>query len=137
MDALETYHIKPGDVIVKPIFGGLFKHLALYLGFIDGVEWIIQNTAKVGIVHCVEASAFLSTLPVGSYVIAHDFDEVVQQEIIERALTVQGTSYDIFNFNCEQFVNYALWGTSWSGQVANSLLLGAAGGLLLYANRKK
>ena len=124
MTISETFDLQPGDVIRKPILGGAFTHVGLFIGPFAGVECVMENTPKMG-VHCTDAGTFLADLPIGSEIQRYDLDLERQNNLVEYALSLRGMQYDAFSFNCEQFVSLVLTGRTTSIQVRRTLAIGA------------
>lgn len=116
---------------------GLYKHVAIYRGHQwDGRDFI--HNAKNGCVSLATVDEFAAGKQIFLCEAAPD-DYFQRQAIIERAMSLLGTKYDLINFNCEHFANYAQKGRSESPQLAAGAavlaLLGIFAAVLAFGRR--
>jgi hypothetical protein len=125
MSYSQYYNLRPGDRIVLGMYAtGAIKHFAIFLGYINGIEYIAENHKGSG-VQIVLADYFLSAMPAVFYIERFTGSEQEQQEMIYRALSLQGTQYSLFAFNCEHYANYVQYGVAESKQVSRGIVYGA------------
>lgn len=107
-----------GDKIQRQGPLGTF-HVGIYLGW-DGFgrEWVIHN-AKGGEVAETPLEAFAAGLPVTVRNPA-PVAWYAQQQIAQRARSLLGKKYDLLNFNCDHFANYAQTGIAFSPQLRSA-----------------
>lgn len=111
--------LKIGDRLVREKMGFFSKHHALYLG----KNWLtnepmIAECQKGSGVQIITLRQFLNQ---GKLVRVEYYNLTpYQQDIINKRVNVRlGKSYDLFQYNCEQFVNDVLTGVAESKQVQN------------------
>jgi hypothetical protein len=108
-----------GSLIKRPIKStlGLYKHFGIIYGFDkNNTLWIIEN--NINGVECVTLRDFLQNQ--SDFRIEHNMNENTCNEIIERAVSRGGITYDARTNNCEHFVNYCLNKNHSSIQVDNT-----------------
>lgn len=114
----QHYGLEIGDCILLPLFEtGLTKHFAIYLGRDEyGREIIVQNLAGVG-VHLADAADFFAKASRIARIEKFNGNIYQQNHVIQRALTLLGTSYNLLTYNCEHFANEVRYGKRESTQV--------------------
>jgi len=136
--ALETQVVlQPGDAIERPGPLGTM-HRGIFGGTdFAGRAWVIHN-AKNDCVKWDLIETFADGQPV-SFLKRVARNRQEQILIIARAKSLLGQKFDLWNFNCEHLVTYALAGTPQSPQlgfvIGGMLLLGALGGLAAVSGR--
>lgn len=110
--------------IGKKVFlsGAIIKRKTLFnfdhFGILYGVDhkgtcWIIENNQNG--VQCVTFRDFMSEKD--DFTIINSSKNIYfYKNVIERAMKVSEKAYDLLNFNCDQFVNYAVYGKAFSKQ---------------------
>ena len=119
--------IQIGDIIQINRFG--YQHVGVYIGRHGQIiHAVVHNRKGEGIV-------------VSSYEeFAAGLEVQIRQQatiplhergiIVQRALSLVGTKYDLINFNCEHAAYYAQSGVAQSPQVNNAVAGMAVGGLI-------
>jgi hypothetical protein len=131
MNYSQRYHLQPGDKIVKGMYAtGTIKHFAIFLRDINGGEWIAENHKEIG-VQLVPADYFFSTMPAVFYIEQFAGSEQQRKEMVKRALSLQGTPYSLFSFNCEHYANYVQYGIAESHQITRGIVFGVILGVML------
>jgi len=107
--------IQTGDKLQRPGPLGT-RHVGIYLGRDAwGQDWVIHND-KGGYVKEDFLSTFAAGFPVSlAQRAASTWWE--QQQIVARARSLLGQKFDLINFNCEHFANYAQTGVAHSPQL--------------------
>ncbi len=130
MSYAQLYHLAIGDRIIAPL-AFTIKHFAIYIGFIDGQEYLAQNTANYG-THIIPADDFFAEH--GECFVKQFIGSIYErQQIVYRATQSTSRPYNFLTFNCEHYANYLQYGTVSSPQVIKGLLLGV--GVLALYNR--
>lgn len=91
-----------------------FDHFGILYG-VDhkGTCWVIENNQNG--VECVTFRDFMSGG--NDFTIINNSKNIYfYKNIIERALKISEKAYDVWNFNCEHFVNYAVYSKAFSKQ---------------------
>ncbi|MCR8559383.1 lecithin retinol acyltransferase family protein [Mucilaginibacter sp. BJC16-A38] len=132
----EHYGLEIGDCILLPLFEtGLTKHFAIYLGRDEyGQEIIIQNLAGVG-VHLLEASDFFAKASRIARIEKFYGNIYQQNQVIQRAVALLGTPYNLLVYNCEHFANEVRYGKKESCQVATAAFLALTLGVLAFKGK--
>lgn len=128
----QRYNLYRGDKIVKGIYAtGLIKHFAVFLGNINGIEWVAENHKGHG-VQVVTAEQYFSVMPTAFYIEQFAGTEQERTEIVRRALSLQGAQYNLFAFNCEHYANYVQYGVAESYQLTRGIIFGAMLAVMLW-----
>lgn len=124
MKYARIYNLKAGDRIVEPLFQTrLSKHHVLYLGWDKNFqEWIAENHSLFG-VRIIRAEDYFATVKRIDRIERFHGSDYERQRIVNRAIALQGKSYNLISYNCEHFVNDAIHSKSESKQVTNGLLV--------------
>ena len=123
-----------GDKIM--VDRGIYKHFGIFIGHQQtGGNSVVHNDKVSGAVVACSLFEFSGGLPVhveeraiGTY-----FE---RQAIVQRAVQLIGTRFDLFNFNCEHMANLALRGVAESLQVQGAVVLLALVCGLFFLSRK-
>lgn len=131
-NATQPYvNLLPGDAIERPGPLGTM-HRGIFAGVdLAGRAWVIHNAKDqcvkwdlLGVFAEGQTVTFLKRVARNAY---------EQNLIIARAKSLLGRKFDLWKFNCDHFVTYALAGMAKSPQlgffVGGILVLGALGGL--------
>ncbi len=128
MNNIQQFNLSPGDEIIVPKSNiNIIQHHALYLGFDEnGTDWIIHNTAGVG-VSLMTADEFFRIRPHinGIRKFYGSYEE--RKLLVQRALSMIGKPYNFINYNCQHFTSDIKTGKGVSRQVENAVV----GGVLL------
>jgi hypothetical protein len=126
--------LETGDMIAVTRLG--FKHVGIYVGprGFDG-SCVVHNRKQEGVI--------LSTLADFSgnskvFILQKASGNFYEREMIaQRALSLLGSKYDLFKFNCEHAANYAQRGVSQSPQIAAAVIVAMfACGIAIFAGQK-
>jgi hypothetical protein len=114
-----------------------YKHVGIYVGQhgLDG-SCVVHNCKGKGVIlsnlddFSGNSPIFIHQKAIGSF--------IERQTIVHRALSLLGTNYDLFQFNCEHAASFAQSGVARSPQIVGASLLAlfAIGGLALLAGKK-
>jgi hypothetical protein len=120
MDFVQQLNLRPADRIVAPLFKtGLTKHHAIFLGTNDyGQRLIAENDAAEG-VRIVTAEQFFSEHPVIDRVERFQGNYIQRNRAVQTAVSLVGTHYDLFLYNCEHYANQVQHNQIESQQVKN------------------
>jgi hypothetical protein len=126
------WDLHPGDRVVVPKSAWqLVQHHALYLGCDDfGNHYMSENVIGVG-VKLTRVADFFQGVSRVTRIEPYTGSNYERRLVVERALTKLGQPYSLINYNCESFVNDALYQQPKSMQVGN--VAGALGLALLIA----
>ena len=113
-------NLQPGDRVVVPKSAWqLVQHHALYLGYDDfGKHYMSENVIGVG-VKLTRVSDFFEGVPRVTRIEPYTGSNYERRLVVERALAKLGKPYNLINYNCESFVNDALYQQPKSVQVGN------------------
>lgn len=118
---IDQYKLQPGDRLIAPkSIAGLVQHHALYLGWIRGNYYFIENKDNIG-VQLVLAEQFLTENPTFKIVRFQPSYSYSRNDLINFALSFLGRKYDLANYNCETFCNEVVYGKAESKQVQNAV----------------
>jgi len=112
ISGMQQCNFQPGDKIAVQRF--FYKHVGIYIG--NGS--VVHNDKGGGVV-----LATLAEFSAGGSVILQKrvaTDYFQQQAIAQRALSLLGSQFNVFHFNCEHAANWAQ-----SGRVESEQLQGA------------
>lgn len=101
MNLIQQNYIKPGDGLVRSkSFFGLIDHYGLYVG----QSMVIENHPLHGVRLITLAEFFQGRqlLRVKRF----PGNEWSRRSAVDKAYKMVGTRYDVFDFNCEHFVNH-------------------------------
>lgn len=125
LSIIKKYNLLAGDRIVVPKSGvRLVQHHAIFLGWMNGNYWIIENKDFIG-VRLITAREFFK-----------DVDHVTRVEpfkpsvnysradLIKVALRLKGKAYVLVGYNCENFCNEVQHGKNTSHQAQVGVALG-------------
>jgi hypothetical protein len=125
-------HIFPGDVIAIRSEGG-YEHHIVYTGVRDRSQQDVIHNDKNGGVQ----RGYLANLLQGrQWRITRRFEGNVfqREQAVRDALRLEGTQYDILNFNCEHFSSLIQTGRAQSPQLQAVAIIAAVGlGLIFFA----
>lgn len=130
LQLVEHLNLQPGDRVVVPKSAWqLVQHHALYLGYDDfGNHYMSENVIGVG-VKLTRVADFFHGVPEVTRIEPYRGSNYERRLVVERALAKLGQPYNLISYNCESFVNDALYHQPKSAQVAN--VAGALGLALL------
>ncbi len=98
------------------------RHYGIYVGQIGGYLDAVVHNSKTEMKVVLEE---LSTFADGKEIkIEQHAPPDYEQVVVERALQLLGTKYDLIDFNCEHFVNLVQQGERRSDQLRNGAFLG-------------
>jgi len=122
-------NLATGDKLQRPGPLGTW-HVGIYIGRdYFGRDWVIHND-KGGVVKEDVLSTFAAGFPVSLVQrVASTWGE--QQQIVARAHSLLGQKFDLLDFNCEHFANYAQTGVAHSPQLR--FAIGATAFIALFA----
>jgi hypothetical protein len=125
---IQDFNLSPGDEIIVPKSDfNIIQHHALYLGFDEnGTDWIIHNTAGVG-VSLITADEFFGTRPHINEIRKFNGSNKARKLLVQRALSMIGKPYNFINYNCQHFASEVVTGKPISKQVERAFV----GALLL------
>lgn len=125
------WNLQPADRIVVPKSDLRFvQHHAIYLGKdANGTDWIAENKIGKG-VQKVTATDFFNYVIAITRVEAFRGTEAERKNAVINALALQGTNYDLLQFNCEHYANVVQHKKAMSDQVKVGLALGMVGLLI-------
>lgn len=135
---IRKFNLRPADRIVVPKSNlRLIQHHAIYLGRNEqGVDVIAENKIGIG-VRLVSADEFfkdVSTITRIERFIGSEYD---RKRAIERAISLVGYDYDLFDFNCEHYSSLVQHNEKKSNQAQTATVMGVFTLLFLglaYAN---
>lgn len=109
-----------GDVIAVRCKKGLYIHYGIYLGEGRVIHFDAQPSSQsAGVIQIVTLGDFLGDLPSTCLYPVDNNSPYSAEEIVERAVSRLGErNYCAFTNNCEHFVNWCLYGSPISSQVA-------------------
>jgi hypothetical protein len=92
-------------------------HRGIYIGNDDcGMPLVAHNSRKHGYVLIQTAYEFSDGAPIT--VVSHAAPRT-ETVVVERALSLLGTRYNISTWNCEHFANFAQTGNAYSEQLSS------------------
>jgi hypothetical protein len=106
--------LERGDKVRTPSRIPGVWHYGVYLGFVNSIPVVIHNSKVERRVVVSPYDQFSGGQPV--YLVKRPAAELVDA-LVEAALSLEGTQYDLLNFNCETFANLVHEGTPTSPQV--------------------
>jgi len=114
-----------------------YKHVGVYVGAQWPSQWDVIHNQKGGGVKLISLAAFSDGCPVFIHQKTQG-DHYQRQQIVQRALQLIGTKYDLLNFNCEHAANLAQNGKAESPQLKGFVLLTLLliGGVALFGGKK-
>jgi hypothetical protein len=120
MDFARRLNLQPGDRIIVPLFPTeVTQHHAVYLGINNFEQEIIaENDATEG-VRLATSAGFFKQHPKITRIDKFQGNEFQRQLVIDKAISLLGTQYDLFSYNCEHYANHILHGRPQSQQVRN------------------
>jgi hypothetical protein len=118
---MEQLQVQVGDMIRIQGFG--YQHVGIYVGLcgLNGA-CVVHNCKGKGVILSTEQE-----FSGGKQIMMHQKATVPdhqRQQIAQRALSLLGTKYDLWNFNCEHAASYAQNGVANSPQIAGVAVLG-------------
>ncbi len=120
--AMQSHTLAAGDKIQVQRF--LYRHVGIYLGpRLDG-RCVAHNDKKTGVVILSTFEKFLGGSAV-SIEIPAPADSFARTQVVQRALSLLGTKYDLWKFNCEHYANYSQTGKATSPQLSAAFALAA------------
>jgi hypothetical protein len=101
---LEALGLRPGDRIIVPKSNlRWIQHHAIYLGRNEqGIDIIAENRIGVG-VQLVSADEFFKDVITITRIEKFIGSERDRKKAIDRAISLVGYDYDLFQFNCEHY----------------------------------
>lgn len=117
-DAAIQYGLQPGDRVIthKSLFG-IIKHHSLYVGMDAGWNaWVVENVAGEG-VRWTRLDELIQRNGAITEIERSQGTEAHRNASVKRALDRVGLRYDVLSYNCEHFVNDAIYGQRKSRQV--------------------
>lgn len=101
---LEALGLRPGDRIIVPKSNlRWIQHHAIYLGRNEqGIDIIVENRIGVG-VQLVSADEFFKDVITITRIEKFIGSERDRKKAIDRAISLVGYDYDLFQFNCEHY----------------------------------
>ncbi len=98
---------RPLDVTLLSAFT---HHYGIVLGTsVEGDEYILEMSKETNGVTLTKKGDFLSGFSIQTLEIVSRPVKITREEIIEKAKTVQYDVYDLFDFNCIDFVYYCVY----------------------------
>lgn len=112
--------LEPGDRVVVPkSHWQLIQHHALYLGYDDfGQHYMCENVIGIG-VKLTRVSDFFKGVAYVTRIEKFTGGSIERKAVVQNALSKLGQPYNLISYNCESYVNDALYRKSHSRQVAN------------------
>ena len=108
----------------------MIQHHAIYIGYDqNGIDWIIDNTAGIG-VRLISADDFFNDALEITRIERFQGTGAERQIAVEKALAKIGQPYNLINYNCEAFANEIQHGIPSSKQVGVGLGIGLGLALL-------
>ncbi|WP_192822774.1 lecithin retinol acyltransferase family protein [Rufibacter sp. LB8] len=116
--------LEPGDTVIAPKSDfNIVQHYALYLGKgHDGKHYMCENAYGLG-VKLTQVESFFSEYSQITKVNKFIGNVWQRKEVVQSALLRLRKPYDLFNYNCEHFVNDVLLKKPTSIQAANAVSL--------------
>lgn len=101
---LEALGLRPGDRIIVPKSNlRWIQHHAIYIGRNEqGIDIIVENRIGVG-VQLVSADEFFKDVITITRIEKFIGSERDRKKAIDRAISLVGYDYDLFQFNCEHY----------------------------------
>ncbi len=122
---IAQYNLKVGDRVVIPkSLADLIQHHAIYIGYIDGDYWFIENKDGFG-VRTITAREFFNDVKKITRI--ERFEprwNYSRSDLVSFALTLRGQKYDLLSYNCEDFCNQVQYGKIESKQVSFAVGVG-------------
>jgi hypothetical protein len=114
-----------------------YKHVGVYVGAQWPPQWDVVHNQKGGGVNLTSLAEFSDGCPVFIHQKAQG-NHHQRQQIVQRALQLIGTKYDLLKFNCEHAANLAQSGRAESPQLRGFALLALLliGGIALIGGKK-
>ncbi|WP_029277847.1 hypothetical protein [Pedobacter borealis] len=111
-------NIQPADRIVVPKSDfQLVQHHAIFLGNDQkGDSWFAENIIGKGVLF-TKADFFLKNSPKITRIEKFPGNENERRIAIDRAISMKGKKYNLFNFNCEHYSNMVQKNISKSDQI--------------------
>jgi uncharacterized protein YycO len=125
---VKQFNLQPGDRIVVPKSAWqLVQHHVLYLGNDDyNNHYISENVIGVG-VKLTRVTDFFQNSGTVTRIERFKGSAYERKAVVQRALAKLGKPYSLINYNCESYVNEAVYNKAKSPQVGNAVaLLGLA-----------
>jgi hypothetical protein len=120
---MEQVQVEIGDMIRIQGFG--YNHVGIYVGCYGAIlHCVVHNCKGIGVM-----ASSLEEFSAGKNIFMHQKATVPHHErqtIVNRALSLLNTQYDLINFNCEHAAYYAQNGEAKSPQIAGAAVLGLA-----------
>ena len=125
---LQLDNLLPGDRIVVPKSNlRLVQHHVIYLGYDEnGIGWFAENKIGVG-VQIVSAEEFLRDITEITRIEPFRGTDEQRNNAVQYAMALEGTNYDLLQFNCEHYANIVQHNRKESSQVSTGLILGVVG----------
>ena len=138
---LSYLNLQPGDRIAIPKSNlRLVQHHAICIGADEyGDEWIAENKVGRG-VQIVSADEFFSDINEITRIEPFNGTDEQRNNAIQYALALEGTDYNLLEFNCEHYANVVQHQQKVSNQVKTGILLGIVSvivGLIISSNNKQ
>jgi hypothetical protein len=135
---IRKFNLRPADRIVVPKSNlRWIQHHAIYLGRNDqGIDIIAENKIGVG-VQLVSADEFFKDVITITRIEKFIGSERDRKKAIDRAISLVGYDYDLFQFNCEHYSSVVQHNEKKSNQAETATALGVLTLLFLglaYAN---
>ncbi|MES2479068.1 MAG: lecithin retinol acyltransferase family protein [Bacteroidota bacterium] len=117
-------YLYPADRVVIPKSNiNLVKHHGIYVGYINGRHWFLENHFNSG-VRYVTAEQFLNGTSIDKIRIQRFVGSARQrQEAVNVAKNMLGRPYDLLSYNCEHYSNEVQYGKPESDQVKAGLFV--------------
>lgn len=113
---------------------GLFPHVGIFVGPNGGYADGVVHNDKNGGVRLASFAEFTGGRPWQVVSLPRPWHE--RLEIVEQALSLIGTQYDLLSFNCEHFVNLVKTGRPFSPTLRDFVGAATVIGLVWAAGRK-
>lgn len=98
---------RPLDAAVLSVFT---YHYGIVLGTsVEGVEYILEMSKETNGIAITTKEDFLSGFSLATVEVVSRPVKITREEIIEKAKTVQYDVYDLFDFNCIDFVYFCVY----------------------------
>lgn len=111
-------NLQVGDrvVIPKSLFD-LIQHHVIYLGYVNGESWFIENKDGIGVRLITAGDFFTGVEKITRIERFIPTLKYTREDLFHRALNLIGEPYHVWNDNCETLANYLQHGKKHSGQI--------------------
>lgn len=115
-------NLKLGDRIIRYKKYSFVKHHGLFMGYFNNDYWVAENQKGQGVRYVRLRDFFPDGLGFIKKVEKFNGTEQQRLDLPKRVRERIGKQYNVVGYNCENFVNEVLYGTSRSYQVENTFL---------------